>query len=1227
MVKFSFFCVEQVYHGKNPCGLRFLGRDKERKKIDITVEGPRPYFYILTSEKERIGTFPCILEDGFKSMYGDELTRVSLSNPWDIKDLVKNFSKTFEADVPYPTRVLIDKDIYTGIEVTDDGDIKHCDIDCEPRIMNLDVETDYQGGSNKDMMRPLIAISFYDNYTDTIYSLSYKEIPETYQKRYSYKSEVLKNSDGTFKDVKVVEIAVEGEVELLNLFKAYVKNFDVDVFTGWNINFDMIYILRRMETLNLDPDSLSPVGKYTWDTGDANGSNRGPRKQYVDNSGNFRDVPKKTRKFGSDSKKAMIRGRTIIDILKGYRRMKWKGVEGFKLDSVAKKEFGVGKIEYKGWMSDFWKNDFNNFIKYNIRDVEMCLAIDKKYSVIDSLLNIRKISGCEMSDILQNSRIFDVYILRYCLGKFVLPTKKYSSEGAQKIEGGFVLEPKVGLHKYVAVLDLKGLYPSIMLSFNMSPETVDNRGDIIVGNGVRFKRETGILKDILVDLIKKRDELRAMLKTPEVFNDKDKYTNIYKRQYYYKTFSNSSYGITLYPGFRLFNPAIGSSITFIGRFLANKIRELCESKGYTVVRQDSITGDRFTVIRKNGIVLVKSFEELWDMTSRKVTRTDGKQTGYFSDVIECLSENIEKHTSEWKKINYVIKHNTSKQIYRLFNSYGETQVTSDHSCFNKDGVLQRSKDLDSFYRLSNIPKLPKSRFLKKIKLSDYSEYLKCDDSIIIQNEYDVDSDEFKSLMRIIGAYIAEGSCSFDETSKKYRMNLVKNTRGQIQIGNQDRSYLDIIQKDVKKISNTVCNISGGDVVRYRPDKKTKYHKRGFKLRLSRSKWPTLLRDLCGYKSNGKKLPDFFFNLPKHIQDECLKMMYKGDGHVIRDNCQCYTTKSHKLMSGLTYIWKERGMNFHFRSDDRNNKSCHSIRQHKSNKLLNHNYINKQVLNGYSCVYDLNVEDNHNFYDMLGGVLLHNTDSAFVITGKDTLEEAVKVGKELEDEVNNMFSTWFKGMNNDISYMSIKCEKIYGLMFSGAEKKLYAGKIDWDWEKGDISTKPDIEIKGFATVKSDRSMFSRTLQKKIFNMIFEGKTNEDIKKFILDEIDKFHKLEYDWEYIGIPKAITKDLDEYGTKNPWITGVKWSQENLTGFQFSPKPYLLYLCPSNKYNTTSICYNNENEVPDDLPIDMQRMMEVCIYKVVEKIIDVLGIDSKVILNKIRNKAKNQIEITKWL
>jgi DNA polymerase, archaea type len=814
--------------------LKFFGRKEDKTKFTVEIKGPKPYFYILTSEVALID-FPCSTVHGFQSLFKEDLTKVIVDNPFEMRGwkdhpgYTSRFSKTYEADVPYPTKYLIDNDIYAGVEYFPMTD-KVFPIDCnvEPRTMNVDIETEYYGGSNSDMSRPIISIAFYDNYLNRIYVLAYHKDHKPGQEKYTLKSQIVKDADGKTIDIEVVKIIVSDEKDLLQLFKSFVINFDIDIFTGWNVQFDMIYILKRMEMLNLAPSEISPVGKYFYknDAGGATDSKN----------------PSKYKK----EKTVMIRGRAIIDVLKGYRRIKWKQVEGFRLDAVAKKEFHTGKVEYVGWMGDFWKNDFNKFLEYNIHDVEMCLAIDKKYSVVDSLLGIKRIAGCELSDILYNSRILDTYILRYCKNKIVLPTKVYKpktkeeEDNEEKVEGGFVLEPVVGLHRNVVILDLKSLYPNIMLSFNISPETVAEDGELIVGNGVRFRKKEGILKEILVDLLKKRDELRAQLKLPEVFNNKEKYTNIYKRQYLFKTFTNSAYGVTLFPGFRLYNPNMGSSITYIGRYLAHKIKDLCDAHGYTVIRQD-------------------------------------------------------------------------------------------------------------------------------------------------------------------------------------------------------------------------------------------------------------------------------------------------------------------------------------------------------------------------------------------------TDSAFVDVGSHNTAEAIARGKELEAEVNKSFGTWFKDCNNDYSYFSIKFEKLYGLMFSGEEKKLYAGKIIWDWEKG-TDDEGEIEIKGFASVKSDRSAFSRELQKTIFEKILNEEKTFDVIDFIQREIDKMYNKEYPFDYIAIPKAITKDLNEYNIDNPWTRGVKWSMKHLQGFEFSPKPLLLYIKRSEKYNTDVICFNNVKEVPDDIIVDYAKMLDATCYRIIEKQLIMMNKDPKIIHEYIYNKVNNQSHLSSF-
>lgn len=824
----EFYTIEQCYVRGSPAGLRLFGRYEDKEKFDILVKGIDPYFYISEEEESSIN-FKCKREKGFKSIFGEKLIKLTIDNPWNLvntrygESFIKRFNQTFEGDIPYPTRYLIDKKIYTSIKI-EDGKLVPGDVIVEPRICLLDIETDYYGGENEDMNCPINALSFYDNYTKQFYVIAYHPNYKNEERNYSFKSEVVKDIvTKEFVTFKVKMNIVKNEYELLFMFRDYVLNMDFDIFTAWNSNFDMSYIITRMDRIGLDASMLSPVKKTIV-------------KQVFNRDG------------GSFSKKhnvPMIRGRAILDFLKGYKRLKWNQLDSFRLENVGQKEFGIGKINYDGWMGEFWKKDFEKFIKYNIRDVEICIALDNQYSVIEFLLNLRRLTGCELSDVHYNSRMFDVYNLRYANGLFILPSRifrgDYTKGKESGYKGGEVLEPVVGLYKNVAVVDLKSLYPHIMLAFNMSPETLVENGKIEVGNGITFSDKPGILKEVLTNLINKRDELRDLLKTPVVKKDPARYKNIYRRQYAVKTFTNSAYGIQGFPNFRLYKPEIAASITYVGRYLTLKMKDLAESVGCVVVRGD-------------------------------------------------------------------------------------------------------------------------------------------------------------------------------------------------------------------------------------------------------------------------------------------------------------------------------------------------------------------------------------------------TDAVMVSFGEElSAEEVVKKGKELEDKINYCLQNeWFKTHNCDTSYFSIKFEKLYETMFNGKEKKLYAGKIIWDWEGGFLET-PEVEIKGFASKRSDRSSFARNLQRTIFNMIFDKKTKDDVIAFIKEEINTFKKQNI--EDLAIPKAIIRDLDSYKNKDPWVLGVKYSLKHIKGFTFSPKPLLLYTIPSSLVDTKSFCFNRSSEIPFGIVIDWERMMTVNIYNIIKSQMTMLNIDEDIIINAIKNKTHNQSTLEEFV
>jgi DNA polymerase elongation subunit (family B) len=92
----------------------------------------------------------------------------------------------------------------------------------------------------------------------------------------------------------------------------------------------------------------------------------------------------------------------------------------------------------------------------------------------------------------------------------------------EQYAGAFVKDPIAGYHKGVSAFDFASLYPSIMRQFNISPDAFIEKVDvdkikerredknvIVCENGVVYKTETSILKEILNDLYSKRQQYKS----------------------------------------------------------------------------------------------------------------------------------------------------------------------------------------------------------------------------------------------------------------------------------------------------------------------------------------------------------------------------------------------------------------------------------------------------------------------------------------------------------------------------------------------------------------------------------------------------------------------------------------------------------------------------------------------------------------------------------------------
>ena len=246
----------------------------------------------------------------------------------------------------------------------------------------------------------------------------------------------------------LVFVSCESEEDLLNKFVLFwAKNYP-DIITGWNVNFDVNYIVKRVERIfgfkitNL----LSPWKKIN------------ERKEYVNNRENIYFE---------------ILGISNLDYLELYKKFTYTNQESYKLDHISNIELGENKVENPfDTFREFYEKDWQTFVTYNIKDVELVERLENKMKLIELVLNIAYDAKVNYEDVLSQVRTWDSLIYNFLKKKnIVIPLNTKSSKSAQ-FAGAYVKDPTVGLYDWVATFDFTSMYPMNIISLNISPETV-----------------------------------------------------------------------------------------------------------------------------------------------------------------------------------------------------------------------------------------------------------------------------------------------------------------------------------------------------------------------------------------------------------------------------------------------------------------------------------------------------------------------------------------------------------------------------------------------------------------------------------------------------------------------------------------------------------------------------------------------------------------------------------
>ncbi|USZ70367.1 DNA-directed DNA polymerase [Natronosalvus halobius] len=537
-----------------------FGRTRENELEHVKVLGFRPYFYAPTETLEedalerhdRITGWEERGSDGqpYESIRGERLTKIFGQTPRDVGQMRDEFEH-YEADILFPNRLLIDKDIRSGIRLperrADDGslvvphdELEACEVDADQRVQTFDIEVEDRNGFPEDGEEPIICLASHDSYRDEYILWIFEaddgdgEPPAT-----------LENYEPIEGDIDHEVRAFEGEEAMLEAFLDYVDETDPDVLTGWNFDdFDAPYFLDRLEVLegphhdyDLDPDRLSRIGEV-WR------SNWG----------------------GPD-----IKGRIVFDLLYGYQRMVFSELDSYRLDAVGEAELGVGKERYAGSIGDLWEDDPTRLLEYNLRDVELCVELDRQQEIVAFWDEVRTFVGCKLEDAPTPGDTVDMYVLHEAYGRFALPSKG-QQEAGEEYEGGAVFEPITGVKENVTVLDLKSLYPMCMTTINASPETrVDPDeydGETFVApttpEPTHFRQEPdGVMREMITELLAEREEKKSLRNEHEPGSLE--YEQYDRQQGAVKVIMNSLYGVSGWERFRLYDKEAASAITATGR--------------------------------------------------------------------------------------------------------------------------------------------------------------------------------------------------------------------------------------------------------------------------------------------------------------------------------------------------------------------------------------------------------------------------------------------------------------------------------------------------------------------------------------------------------------------------------------------------------------------------------------------------------------------------------------
>jgi DNA polymerase I len=397
-----------------------------------------------------------------------------------------------------------------------------------------------------------------------------------------------------------------GERSVIEKFRDTILKLDPDVITGYNTNrFDWPYLLERARLHGIKLDLSRRVGAEP---------------------------------SPSVHGHISVQGRLNVDIYDFAEEV--YEVKRKTLEDIAE-YFGVMRKDERiiiPWyeMPKYWESSGElrkKLLIYNRHDVESVYKLAEKFLPFG--IQLSGLTGIPLDQVMASSVGFrlEFYLMRKAFqhGELV-PNRK--ERGPESYRGAIVLKPKPGVHENVIVLDFTSMYPSIMIKYNVGPDTLVKESECAecytapdVGHKFR-KDPPGFFKSVLESLLTARREIKQKLKTLEP--ESPEYNVLNERQRAIKVLANAAYGYMGWQAARWYCKECAEAVTAWGRHnlltAINKAKDLGLEVIYgdtdsLFVKNDGEKVDEFIKWVENTL----GFEIKVDKVYRRVFFTEAKK--------------------------------------------------------------------------------------------------------------------------------------------------------------------------------------------------------------------------------------------------------------------------------------------------------------------------------------------------------------------------------------------------------------------------------------------------------------------------------------------------------------------------------------------------------------------------------------------------------------------------